>query len=93
LRKPLLLVLDEATSALDTDNQNRIGRALTNLRGRMTILLITHRSALAGLADQTVVLQAGRVSDVLTHDIPGIMAGDDRSPVMQRAAIAAVPNE
>lgn len=93
LRKPLLLVLDEATSALDTDNQNRIGRALASLRGRMTILLITHRSALAGLADQTVMLQAGRVSDVLTHDIPGIMAGDDRSPVMQRAAIAAVPNE
>ena len=61
LRDPLLLVLDEATAALDADNQARIGHALEQLRGKVTILLITHRTSLTRHADQVVALHAGRV--------------------------------
>lgn len=61
LRDPLLLVLDEATAALDADNQARIGHALEQLRGKVTILLITHRTSLTRHADQIVALHAGRI--------------------------------
>lgn len=93
LRKPLLLVLDEATGALDADNQDRIGHALANLRGRMTILLIAHRSALVELADQTVELQAGRVLDVVKRSVPHTGAGVDPSPALQRAGIAVISHD
>jgi ABC-type bacteriocin/lantibiotic exporter with double-glycine peptidase domain len=56
-------VLDEATSALDAANQERIGAALARLHGRVTVLLIAHRSSLVEQADQVVVLAAGRVSE------------------------------
>lgn len=61
LRQPLLLVLDEATSALDADNQERIGAALETMRGKVTILLIAHNSALIERADRIVRIEQGRV--------------------------------
>lgn len=60
LRKPALLILDEATSHLDFENEKRIQQAIEGLRGRMTILFITHRlSAIRG-ADVIYVLEQGR---------------------------------
>lgn len=52
LREPQLLILDEATSALDSANEAAIVTALSRLHGRITIVLIAHRGALLGLADQ-----------------------------------------
>jgi ATP-binding cassette, subfamily C, bacterial len=62
LRRPALLILDEATSALDPENEMLIARALSGLKGRMTILLIAHRGALSDLADQTFQLERGCLS-------------------------------
>ena len=62
LRRPALLILDEATSALDPENELLIARALAGLKGRMTILLIAHRGALAELADQSFQLDRGQLS-------------------------------
>ena len=62
LRRPALLILDEATSALDPENELLIAQALAGLKGRMTILLIAHRGALTGLADQTFQLDRGKLS-------------------------------
>ncbi len=62
LRDPLLLVLDEATSALDVDNQRRIETALSQLRGQVTTLLITHNPSLVALADQQIQLANGRLT-------------------------------
>ena len=75
LRKPLLLVLDEATAALDTANQHRIGEALRQLRGQVTTLLITHRHAMARLADQVVHLHAGRIGG-MTQGLPDDSAAE-----------------
>lgn len=74
LRQPLLLVLDEATAALDADNQARIAAALEGLRGRVTILLITHRQALARHADRTLVLQAGHIREAVPAAADGAVA-------------------
>ena len=61
LREPDILVLDEATSALDWENEEALIRAIDGLRGRMTILAITHRPALSRAADAVFVMEAGRV--------------------------------
>ncbi len=61
LRKPALLILDEATSALDNENENRIVQVIQQLRGQVTVLLITHRLAMVQKADQIVVLDQGRI--------------------------------
>lgn len=63
LRDPQLLILDEATSALDAENEAAIAAALARLRGRMTVVLIAHRGALLGLADQVIRLENGRMVD------------------------------
>ena len=61
LREPDVLVLDEATSALDWENEEALIRAIDGLRGRMTVLAITHRPAISRAADAVFVMEAGRV--------------------------------
>lgn len=61
VRRPALLILDEATSALDYENESLIREALARLHGDMTVVMITHRLALARGADRIHVLEAGRV--------------------------------
>ena len=61
LRDPSLLILDEATSALDPANEALITTALARLRGRMAMVIICHRGALVGLADQVVRMESGRI--------------------------------
>lgn len=61
LRRPALLILDEATSALDTENERRIRDAIQALRGRVTILLITHRLSSVRDADVIHVMENGRL--------------------------------
>jgi len=61
LRKPGLLILDEATSALDVDNEMRVRKAIENLHGELTVVLIGHRLATLEHADQVIVLDRGRM--------------------------------
>lgn len=61
LRKPSLLILDEATSNLDSENERRIQRAIEELHGSMTILVITHRLLTVQRADVIYVLEQGRI--------------------------------
>jgi len=64
VRDPRILLLDEATSALDAESERAIRDALDALRPGRTILLVTHRPALAEIADRVVELTDGRVSRV-----------------------------
>lgn len=75
LRRPALLVLDEPTSALDAEAEARIMDTLAALRGRMTILLITHRPAAAARADRIIRLDHGRLDDIAATQ-PGDTRGD-----------------
>ncbi len=61
LRKPSLLILDEATSALDSENENRIKRAIEELHGSITILIITHRLFSIARADNIYLIEQGRL--------------------------------
>jgi ATP-binding cassette subfamily C protein len=59
---PALLILDEATSALDAASEAEICAALQALRGRVTILAVTHRPALVQAADRVYRVDEGRVT-------------------------------
>jgi ATP-binding cassette, subfamily B, bacterial len=61
LRRPSVLVLDEPTSALDADTEKLIARNLREHLRDCTVIVITHRPALAEIADQVINLREGKV--------------------------------
>lgn len=65
--KPKLIVLDEVTSALDPQTEAEIVENIARLRGRYTVIAITHRPAWLGIADRLYKVENGEVSSVLPH--------------------------
>jgi len=65
---PAILLLDEATAALDLAAESAVIRATEQLTSRRTTLLVAHRLTTAARADRIVVLDAGRIAEVGTHD-------------------------
>jgi ATP-binding cassette, subfamily C, bacterial CydCD len=61
VRDARLLVLDEPTGDLDVEAERAVRDALARLRGGRSVVVLTHRVALAGEADRVVVLDQGRV--------------------------------
>ena len=68
LRQAPILVLDEATSALDTESEAMVQQALSNLMRNRTTFVIAHRLSTIMNAHKIVVLQAGRIVEVGTHN-------------------------
>jgi ATP-binding cassette subfamily C protein len=64
IHKPNLLILDEATSALDPDNECAICDTLELLRGRLTILAISHQHALLNIADRAYRIENGTAIEI-----------------------------
>ena len=68
LSNPKLVVMDEATSALDYESERKVcDNLFSNLNDR-TIFFITHRLSTIRQADKIVMLHAGVVAEVGTHD-------------------------
>ena len=70
VKDPPLLLCDEPTGALDIETGQRILEVLrtTVEHGRRTVLLVTHNSTIAQMADRVIRLRDGRV------------VGDERNP-------------
>lgn len=64
---PRILFLDEATSHIDSETEQIVQRALTALRGQVTIVAIAHRLSTIRDADRIVVLNHGRIAELGTH--------------------------
>jgi subfamily B ATP-binding cassette protein MsbA len=62
-----IIVLDEPTSALDPQHEQRITATLRQLRGRRTIVLVSHRLSTVLDCDQIFVMDEGRIVEQGTH--------------------------
>jgi ATP-binding cassette subfamily B protein/subfamily B ATP-binding cassette protein MsbA len=67
LRRPEILILDESTSQIDMASELQIRETLQAMKGRFTIIIITHREALVALADETYAMQDGQLKPI-TYD-------------------------
>lgn len=68
LTRPSLLLLDEPTSNLDAINEASLGRAIDRVRQHCALLVIAHRLSTVRLADRIVLLEAGEVAGMGTHE-------------------------
>lgn len=64
--RPGLLVMDEATSALDAESEAEIQKALEDMRGKVSVVLIAHRLNTIQHADKVVLVEDGRIKDTGT---------------------------
>ena len=68
IAQPRLLVLDDATSSVDAQTEEAIKEGLREaMRGRTTFV-VAHRLSTISLADEIVVMDAGRIVDRGTHE-------------------------
>ncbi|GAB2510958.1 ABC transporter ATP-binding protein [Paramicrobacterium agarici] len=73
--RPLVLVMDEATSALDSRTEAAVSRAISELQGEVTVILVAHRLSTIKSADQIFFLRDGHVDaqgtfSELVRDVP-----------------------
>ena len=62
--KKEIIVMDEATSSLDEENENRIIDSLNDLKGKKTIILITHKLKLLKNFEKIFSLENGNLSEI-----------------------------
>ena len=67
LKDAPILILDEATSALDTESEMLVQQALNNLMEGRTTIVIAHRLSTVRRADRIVVMDAGRIAEIGSH--------------------------
>jgi ABC-type multidrug transport system fused ATPase/permease subunit len=81
LADPRILILDDATSSVDATTEAEIKRGLREVMEGRTTLVVAHRLSTISLADEVVVMDAGRIVDRGTPDeLPG------RSPLYAEIA-------
>ena len=71
-KNPKILLCDEPTGALDYNTGKAILKLLQDIcrmKG-MTVVLITHNSAIAPMADRVVKIKNGRVADIMKNSYP-----------------------
>lgn len=67
LKKTPVLILDEATSAVDNETEALIQKAIENLAGERTLIVIAHRLTTIMKADDIIVLKEGKIAEEGTH--------------------------
>lgn len=68
LHDPKILILDEATSSVDVQTEKQIQESIAHLVKGRTTFAIAHRLSTLRNADRLVVLEAGRVVEMGTHE-------------------------
>jgi len=68
LADPRVLILDDATSSVDARTEAAIKTGLREAMAGRTTFIIAHRLSTVSLADEVVVMDAGRIVDRGTHE-------------------------
>jgi len=63
LGNPRLIIMDEATSAMDYESETAVRKAVRELNGDVTILIIAHRLATVRTAEYALVLENGNITE------------------------------
>ncbi|MGX1929650.1 ABC transporter ATP-binding protein [Flagellimonas sp. 2504JD4-2] len=64
---PSILILDEATSSVDTYSEQLIQQATDKITAGRTSIIIAHRLATIKKADKIIVMDAGQIVEMGTH--------------------------
>lgn len=68
LKDAPIVLLDEATSSIDPENEYEILRAIDELCVGKTVISIAHRLSTVKAADQILVIDNGKLSQIGTHE-------------------------
>ena len=71
-KNPQLLLCDEPTGALDYETGKKILSTLKTMceEEKKTVIVVTHNSALAGMADKVIHIKNGRATAIETNEHP-----------------------
>jgi ATP-binding cassette subfamily C protein LapB len=61
IEEPRVLLLDDISAQLDAEGDARLAQLLAELRGRVTVIMVTHRPSSLSIADRVFAIQSGRL--------------------------------
>jgi len=93
VHRPKLLILDEATTGLDPQSEAAICDTLQQLRGELTILAISHQSALVNIADKTYRIQDGKILQTENTPEPDLHTADSEAEPDRKLHAALSPGK
>ena len=98
INSPDLLLADEPTADLDEETENEILKQLIDIHRtfNLTLVVVTHNSAIAQLADQLIEMKAGNAVSCLEHNraASGVTAsGDGNGNGQQVRQIFEMPSD
>lgn len=72
VKRPRLLLCDEPTGALDYETGKMVLKLLSGVREKYagTVVIVTHNTAIGGMADRVVRMRSGQVVDILVNACP-----------------------
>ena len=68
LKKPKIIILDDSTSAVDTATDSSIRKAFRENLSETTTIIIAQRISSVQDADRIIVMDAGKITDIGTHE-------------------------
>lgn len=65
--EPEVLIFDEATSSLDGETENEVMKAITDIKGKKTIIIIAHRLSTIQSCDTIFEFQSGKLLNTVNR--------------------------
>ncbi len=67
LKSAPIMIFDEATSALDSESEQIIQKAMPEIIGKQTAIVIAHRLSTVADMDRIIVMHDGQIAEQGTH--------------------------